>query len=1182
MSENAVLNKPAGRQSKLAVRFRNINMFFIVLILLTMTLVGSVSVYIIADNASRDYVRFYTSETVEILSSNLIKELELVQRAANTKEIIEWFADERCLSKKTAAYNKIMHYADILQPGSAYFAIRDSRHEYSINKDAAFGTFNPIPDKSDSSRFYLLNPDLPYDQWFFSSMESKFDFTLNLDVCKITNSRLLWINQKVMDGGNVVGIFCSAIRFDRIFEDLFGQYDSRSVISYIIDKKGYIRFCSKEAKPNLMRYYMTEDDIVEKTHILSVNPSPSFISAMNPYLENPAIHYAHRVEPAIMKLSRGNYRYASIAPIPGTNWLTVTFYNPSALFNPTILWLSIIAVVLAYIIYVTASSVMIKRLLFNPLAKLTHSISESDYDVDNIYGLSRNDEIGGLARTTRETWVHLNANHARLTASMKEQERQTHALHAINTMAAALFSAQDETAFKKALPEGLQFIAECMDMDRIYVWRNEVRDGSLHYILMYEWMNDIGRRGNPITAGLTLKYEKDAPWWLKKFTKDECICGPICNMYGPEKDLMEINGVVSVLAMPVHLHGQFWGYVSFDNCRVERTLPQEDIDILRSGSFIIASAINRNLQMTAIKDMVSNLKITAEEANAANHSKSVFLANMSHEIRTPLNSIIGFSELAQDGHISLKTKDYLMKIQNNSEWLLQIINDILDISKIESGKMGLENIPFDLHDMFAACRTVIMPKAIEKGLQMHFYAEPSTGKRLYGDPTRLRQVLVNLLSNAVKFTNTGMIKVLAAIKSMDARCVTVYFEVKDSGIGITAEQMKTIFDPFVQAETGTTRKYGGSGLGLSITKNIIEMMGGKLDIDSTPGVGTKFSFELKFDAMDVADEDEPAQQIIFNNIEKPTFDGEVLLCEDNTMNQQVICEHLARVGLKTIVARNGKEGVDIVKSRARAGDKQFDLIFMDIHMPVMDGIEASAEIFEIDASIPIVALTANIMTTAKESYLSNKMVDCVGKPFTSQELWRCLMKHLKFVTWQRESASVREQADNELRQKLIKKFVEINREKFEEITDAVNAGDIKLAHRLAHTLKSNAGQLNKTLLQQAAGVVEDHLKNDVNLVTRRQMEILKNELKAAITEFTPLVLEPLRPAAAVEPLDNGTAYELLNELKALLEEGNSASLTFIDKLLQIPGSGELIEQIENFDFEIAKVTLAQLMKGDLT
>ncbi|MDR0324069.1 MAG: hypothetical protein LBI12_06460, partial [Treponema sp.] len=233
-------------------------------------------------------------------------------------------------------------------------------------------------------------------------------------------------------------------------------------------------------------------------------------------------------------------------------------------------------------------------------------------------------------------------------------------------------------------------------------------------------------------------------------------------------------------------------------------------------------------------------------AEISSIAKTTFLANMSHEIRTPMNSILGFSELAQDDKISHKTRDYLNKIQTNAEWLLQIINDILDISKIESGKMELEQIPFDIHELFANCRTLIMPRAVEKGIILYFYAEPSIGKRPLGDPTKLRQIFINLLSNAIKFTHTGMVKLLADIKNTSNNTATIYFEVKDSGIGMTSEQINRIFDPFMQAESGTTRKFGGTGLGLPITKSMIELMGGELSVESTPGIGTKFSFTLTF------------------------------------------------------------------------------------------------------------------------------------------------------------------------------------------------------------------------------------------------------------------------------------------------------------------------------------------------
>jgi PAS domain S-box-containing protein len=518
---------------------------------------------------------------------------------------------------------------------------------------------------------------------------------------------------------------------------------------------------------------------------------------------------------------------------------------------------------------------------------------------------------------------------------------------------------------------------------------------------------------------------------------------------------------------------------------------------------------------------ITKHKQMEEAALEASRSKSAFLANMSHEIRTPMNSIIGFSELALDIPLPDKAKDYLLKISQNSEWLLQIINDILDISKIESGKFELENIPFNLCELFNSCRTLILPKAEEKGLVMHFYAEPSVGKKICGDPTRLRQVLANLLSNAVKFTNSGMVKMLAAITKSTQDKVTMLFEVKDSGIGMSAEQIKTICDPFTQADSSVTRRFGGTGLGLAISRNFVELMGGVIQVESTIGLGSKFSFELEFDLIDDAQADLMPKQAVFNESEKPNFNGEVLVCEDNALNQQVICEHLSRVGLQVVVANDGKEGVDIVKKRLDTQEKSFDLIFMDMHMPVMDGLEATQKIIEMysvskspgtSSAPPIVALTANVMSDALELYKNNGISDTVGKPFTAKELWGCLIKYFPnennpIVNNPAQDSNEKNNDNLEL-EDIQRIFVKDHQQTHDKIINAMKSGDDKTAYRLIHSLKSNAGFIKENRLYDVTVKAEELLKSKEprpSGLIEGYLDVIKSELDEILKKLAYLL-----------------------------------------------------------------------------
>jgi CheY-like chemotaxis protein len=335
-------------------------------------------------------------------------------------------------------------------------------------------------------------------------------------------------------------------------------------------------------------------------------------------------------------------------------------------------------------------------------------------------------------------------------------------------------------------------------------------------------------------------------------------------------------------------------------------------------------------------------------------------------------------------------------------------------------------------------------------------------------------------------------------------------------------------------------------------------------------------FDLTFDVIDEA-VDMPIHDITLNETEKPNFEGEVLICEDNNMNQQVICEHLARVGLKTVVANNGSEGVDIVRKRMQTNKKPFDLIFMDIHMPVMDGLEAASKIKELRVNTPIVVMTANIMTDDMALYKSRGILDCVGKPFVPQDLWRCLIKYLPIKGFTAIDRKIQTADDERLRNQLKLKFVKSNQNLFDEIIKAVNDGEIKLAHRLAHTLKSTAGQIGREKLRKAAAAVEAALAEEKNALDEEKTTALKTELKQALDELSPLLSEAEKNRKT-ETVNDEKAKEIIRELENLLVNRNPECINMLDDISAIPGTEELIPLIEKFKFKQAIDLLSEIKK----
>ncbi len=405
-------------------------------------------------------------------------------------------------------------------------------------------------------------------------------------------------------------------------------------------------------------------------------------------------------------------------------------------------------------------------------------------------------------------------------------------------------------------------------------------------------------------------------------------------------------------------------------------IPLEQAGEIRELHEIILAV---NSLMTQVRQSNHELTAARDAAEAANRAKSEFLANMSHELRTPMNGVIGTAQLLRMTDLSQEQSDYLTSIQHSADSLMALLNDILDLSRIEAGRLELEQRPFSLKEVIGKVIASLNGQARLKGLALQLELAPDLPDYVLGDSLRLRQILLNLAGNAIKFTGQGEVRVSVGLLERSGRQAGISFSVQDTGIGISSEAMERIFAPFVQADSSNTRKYGGSGLGLTISRHLTDLMGGRLWAESEPGIGTVFHLELQFQTVDAPpaqDRIEPAPQTA-----ETLWQGKplaILLAEDQLVNIVFVRRILDKLGHRLTVVEDGQQAV------ARWQAEPFDLILMDLQMPVLDGSEATRRIREQElqqgSHTPIIALTAHAMEGDRERLLDQGFDGYIAKP----------------------------------------------------------------------------------------------------------------------------------------------------------------------------------------------------------
>jgi len=582
------------RVNKISKRIVSLNSGIIVLILIGVIAFSTIAITGVVRSASMQLAHIHSLASVRNFMLYASSELTLLRRAANLEAVQAWFADEENEAKREAAFNELIASAALLQSAEFYFGILASLNEYSIDISTTIGEFLP---------YGRMAANEPMDAWFFDLLDSDKNFLFNIDVDKVDHRWRIWLNYEVVYDGKAVGVLSTSLRIDDMLYRMFGEFDESFKLGYVIDNLGYIHIGTTA----LEHFTYLDDELI---HISSI--SAELWEYVHDLVNVQGRFFTAESRTETFHLYEGEFSIAAVTPIANSDWMVVALFHSGALFEVSEILPFVLVIIAALILYMAIGTTITRHYVLTPLAGLMKSITKNTSACNNVddmdlYGVERNDEFGVLARNIYQTQHNL-----------LQREKL---LNTVNKAAEVLLTASEENTMT-ALMEGMEIVGRCIDADRVQIWRNEMIDDELHFVMRYEWLSELGKQKIEVPIGLKFPYS-EIDGWLEMFSRGESINSPISKLSQKEAEFLGYYEMVSIVCLPLFTNGEFIGFFSVDDCQYEKAYTDDEMNMFASAGLMFTNVFNRTRQKElADTDSLTgayNRRYFTETATAALH-----------------------------------------------------------------------------------------------------------------------------------------------------------------------------------------------------------------------------------------------------------------------------------------------------------------------------------------------------------------------------------------------------------------------------------------------------------------------------------------------------------------------------------------------------------------------------------